>query len=67
MHPIPGARVVEGSGMTGAAIRTMGNGEAQYWRAGGVPGDPEEPGVPVQPGEPGEPTIPDQPPPAPVA
>lgn len=53
--------------MVSAAIHKMGGGEAEFWRAGGVPGDPEEPGVPAQPSEPGEPTIPDQPPPAPVA
>ncbi|MBE7374818.1 hypothetical protein [Pseudomonas lopnurensis] len=43
------------------------NAQSRYWRAGGVPGDPEEPGVPDLPSEPGEPTVPDQPPPAPVA
>ncbi|WP_192939379.1 hypothetical protein [Stutzerimonas stutzeri] len=49
------------------STRHYHNADAAYWRAAGVPGDPEEPGVPTQPSEPGEPTVPDQPPPAPVA
>jgi hypothetical protein len=53
--------------MAAQTIRYTPNADTLYWRAAGVPGDPEEPGVPTQPTEPGEPTVPDQPPPAPVA
>jgi hypothetical protein len=53
--------------MPAQSLRYIPNADSQYWRAAGVPGDPEEPGVPTQPSEPGEPTVPDQPPPAPVA
>ncbi|WP_239329552.1 hypothetical protein [Stutzerimonas stutzeri] len=53
--------------MAAQSLRYIPNADSQYWRAAGVPGDPEEPGVPTQPSEPGEPTVPDQPPPAPVA